>query len=207
VAFPGQLTDNVFVLTRAEMIQGMFNGDTTLDGLFIVAVRTTGIYCRPSCRPPRRPKPENVEFFGTPFEAKQAGFRPCKLCRPDGAHPTDLEKRVVDRLIANAQHNPAMFQNASDMACAAGTSVSRLYKLFRAHRGTTPTDVLTRIRVQAACQRLDETDQPITQIALEVGFQSLSAFNANFRRVMQTSPIEYRRSHARSVPSTVRRAA
>ncbi len=100
-----------------------------------------------------------------------------------------------------------MFQNASDMARAAGTSVSRLYKLFRAHRGTTPTDVLTRIRVQAACQRLDETVQPITQIALEVGFQSLSAFNANFRRVMQTSPIEYRRSHARSAPSTVRRAA
>jgi AraC-like DNA-binding protein len=67
--------------------------------------------------------------------------------------------------------------------------------------------VLTRIRVQAACQRLDETDQPITQIALEVGFQSLSAFNANFRRVMQTSPIEYRRSHARSVPCAARRVA
>jgi methylphosphotriester-DNA--protein-cysteine methyltransferase len=82
-------------LSRAQMLETMFSGDSSLDGLFTVAVKTTGIYCRPSCNPPRKPKAENVQFFNTPLEAKQAGFRPCKLCRPDGISNLEIEERIV----------------------------------------------------------------------------------------------------------------
>lgn len=53
------------------------------DGAYIVAVKTTGIYCLPSCRPPRMPKPENTVLYATPKEARAAGYRACKLCHPD----------------------------------------------------------------------------------------------------------------------------
>ena len=69
---------------RAEMERALQVHDRGYDGVFFVAVRTTGIFCRPGCRPPRSPLPQNVEFFGTVQECVFAGYRPCKLCRPHG---------------------------------------------------------------------------------------------------------------------------
>ena len=70
-------------LTREAMIERMLGADKTANGQFIVGVRTTKIYCLPSCRPPRKPKPENVTFYETIDEARAAGLRACKLCKPD----------------------------------------------------------------------------------------------------------------------------
>jgi methylphosphotriester-DNA--protein-cysteine methyltransferase len=179
-----------------DLLKRAFTGETMLDHLFVVAVRTTGIYCRPSCNPPRKPKLENRMFFETPLEANNAGFRPCKLCRPDGAAPFDLEKAAINALIHNAKRDPAMFESVEDMANAANMSVSKLYKLFKQHRGVTPAEILARVRIEAACKQLELTTAQVSFIALEVGFQSLSAFNANFRRLMQISPLEYRRSRS-----------
>ncbi len=176
------------------MLQTMFSGNSSLDDLFTVAVRTTGIYCRPSCRPPRKPKPENVQFFNTPLEAKHAGFRACKLCRPDGISNLEIEQRIVKALTQNALDDPNTFQDVTDMANAANVSVSRLYKLFKTHRGITPLEMLNRIRVQNACKRLENSSASISEIALEVGFQSLSTFNANFKRIVGTPPLEYRKT-------------
>ena len=180
-------------LSRSLMLKTMFSGDSSFDTVFTVAVKTTGIYCRPSCNPPRKPKPENVEFFNSPLEAKLAGFRACKLCRPDGISNLEIEQRIVTGLTQNAINHPTMFEDVTDMASAANVSISRLYKLFKMHRGITPLEMLNRIRVQNACKRLDEPASSISEIALEVGFGSLSAFNANFKRFMGTSPLEYRR--------------
>ena len=191
------------ILSVTQMLETMFSGDSSLDGLFTVAVKTTGIYCRPSCRPPRKPKAENVQFFNSPLEAKQAGFRACKLCRPDGISNLEIEERIVKGLTQNATNDPNMFEGVSDMANAANVSVSRLYKLFKTHRGMTPLEMLNRIRVQNACKRLDQPSSSISEIALEVGFGSLSAFNANFKRLIGTSPLEYRRMRS----STELRAA
>jgi methylphosphotriester-DNA--protein-cysteine methyltransferase len=178
------------------LLKRAFTGDTGLDDLFVVAVRTTGIYCRPSCNPPRKPKLENRLFFKTSLEAGQAGFRPCKLCRPHAVAPLELEKTVVNALIQNAKRDPAMFESVEAMAAAANMSLSKLYKLFKQHRGVTPAEILARVRIEAACKHLETSDDSVSRIALEVGFQSLSAFNANFRRFMQTSPLEYRRSRS-----------
>lgn len=70
-------------LTREAMIERMLDSDKTANGHFIVGVRTTKIYCLPACRPPRKPKPENVTFYETIDEARAAGLRACKLCKPD----------------------------------------------------------------------------------------------------------------------------
>ena len=183
-------------LSRSLMLKTMFSGDSSFDTVFTVAVKTTGIYCRPSCNPPRKPKPENVEFFNSPLEAKLAGFRACKLCRPDGISNLEIEQRIISGLTQNAINHPTMFEDVTDMANAANVSVSRLYKLFKTHRGITPLEMLNRIRVQNACKRLDEPASSISEIALEVGFQSLSTFNANFKRFMGTSPLEYRRTRS-----------
>ena len=183
-------------LSRSLMLKTMFSGDSSFDTVFTVAVKTTGIYCRPSCNPPRKPKPENVEFFNSPLEAKLAGFRACKLCRPDGISNLEIEQRIISGLTQNAINHPTMFEDVTDMANAANVSVSRLYKLFKTHRGITPLEMLNRIRVQNACKRLDEPASSISEIALEVGFGSLSAFNANFKRLMGTSPLEYRRTRS-----------
>src|SRR5215213_7837096 len=70
-------------LSREALLERRLADDPDDNGSFIVGVRTTGIYCLPSCRPPRRAKPENVTFYATPEEARAAGLRACKLCRPD----------------------------------------------------------------------------------------------------------------------------
>jgi O-6-methylguanine DNA methyltransferase len=84
-------------LTRNDMIAAMRTPDGSMDGTFFIGVKTTGIYCLPSCRPARSPKPENVEFYATPEEARAAGLRACKLCHPDAVAPRGIE---IERPVA-----------------------------------------------------------------------------------------------------------
>jgi methylphosphotriester-DNA--protein-cysteine methyltransferase len=177
-------------MNQQALLERAFTGDQSLDGLFVVGISTTKIYCRPSCKPPTRPRLENRRYYSTSLEAVGAGFRACKLCRPDGLEPAKREAQLVTALAQNALE----FENVAQMAIAARVSESKLYKLFRTHHHITPLEALNRACVQAACASLELPAKPVIEIALEVGFQSLSAFNANFKRLMQVSPVEYRRS-------------
>jgi methylphosphotriester-DNA--protein-cysteine methyltransferase len=176
-------------MNEADWLARAFHGDSSLDGLFVVGVRSTRIYCRPSCKPPRIPKLEQRRFYHSPFEAEEAGFRACKLCRPNSLAPIEREAQIVTALLEHA----LSFVSVSEMAIAAHVSPAKLYRLFKVHRGVTPAEVLNRKRVEAACQYLEQNQQSVSEIALEVGFNSLSAFNANFKRLMQVPPLEYRR--------------
>jgi len=176
------------------MIERMLASDPADDGTFIVAVRTTGIYCLPSCQPPRKPKPENVEFFATPEEARAAGFRACKRCRPDdfylGQHAGEA---LVEGLVAGIALDPGAYRNVSALTAAADVGSRKLHELFRTHYHTTPAEMLTRLRVAAARKMLLHGQRPVAEIAFEVGFESLSAFNENFRRYTAMPPAKYRR--------------
>lgn len=174
---------------QARLLARAFNGEKTLDGLFVVGVHSTRIYCRPSCKPPRRPKFEHWRFYATPLEAEQAGFRACKLCRPNDISPRLRQAQVITALLENALE----FSSVAQMAQAAHVSPSKLYRLFKQHRGVTPAEVLNRKRIEAACKHLELTQKSVSEIALEVGFNSLSAFQANFKRLMQLPPLEYRK--------------
>src|SRR5262245_30166895 len=98
---------------RAEMERAMLAHDASYDGVFYVAVRTTGIFCRPGCRPPRSPRLENVEFFATAGECIKAGYRPCKLCHPSvaqGAAPA-----WIGELIARIEARPEARFGATEL--------------------------------------------------------------------------------------------
>src|SRR4051794_40286031 len=85
-----------------EMQRAYLNNDSTYDGIFFLGVRTTGIFCRPSC-PARKPLPENVDYFSNVREAVSAGYRPCKRCRPLATNGTEPE--WVDHALSLAQES------------------------------------------------------------------------------------------------------
>jgi AraC family transcriptional regulator of adaptative response / DNA-3-methyladenine glycosylase II len=181
-------------LTREQMIALSSACERSADGQFVVAVKTTGIYCLPSCRPPRQPKPENVAFYATPEEARAAGFRACKLCRPDdfyaGLHP---QEALVEGLVAGMMLDPGAYRGVSTLAAAIGVGGTKLHELFRTHYHATPADLLTRARIAAARRALLNGSRSVAEIAFEVGFDSLSAFNENFVHYAAMRPLEYRR--------------
>ncbi|HEY8598140.1 MAG TPA: Ada metal-binding domain-containing protein [Thermomicrobiales bacterium] len=182
------------MLTREEMLARMLGSDPTANGQFIVAVRTTGIYCLPTCRPSRKPKPENVIFYATTEEARAAGFRPCKLCKPDdfyaGHH---AEEALIERLAARVAENPGAYRSVGALAEEAAIGTSKLHELIRVHYHTTPATLLNRARTAAARSALLEGSRQIAEIAFAVGFESLSAFNENFRKQTAMTPLDYRR--------------
>jgi AraC family transcriptional regulator, regulatory protein of adaptative response / DNA-3-methyladenine glycosylase II len=174
---------------QTRLLARAFLGDKTLDGLFVIGIQSTRIYCRPSCKPPRIPKLEHRRYYPNPLEAQAAGFRACKLCRPDSTSPEMRQAQMIAALLENALE----FASVTQMAQAVHVSPAKLYKLFKQHHGITPAEVLNRKRIEAACGFLVSSQKTVAEIAFEVGFNSLSAFQANFKRLMQMPPLEYRR--------------
>ncbi len=110
--------------------------DASADGKFVFSVRSTGVYCRPSC-PSRHAKPENVRFHPTGEDARRAGFRPCKRCRPD--QPARSEQHAatvaeVCRFIEEADEAPRL----ADLARRAGLSTFHFHRVFKTVTGLTP---------------------------------------------------------------------
>jgi AraC family transcriptional regulator of adaptative response / DNA-3-methyladenine glycosylase II len=180
-------------LARERMIDRMLASDSTYNGRFLTGVLTTGIYCLPSCRA-RKPKPENVRFFDNPESALQAGLRPCKRCRPDDFYRRhDPDQEIVEGLVERMRRDPAAFTGVEELERLSGLGSSKLHELFRLHFHTTPAQVLARARVEAAQRLLLATDRSVADVAFEVGYEGLSTFNENFRRLAAMSPVEYRR--------------
>src|SRR6266567_2750585 len=110
--------------------------DAKADGKFVYSVKTTGVYCRPSCAA-RRAQPENVQFHSTSADAERAGFRPCKRCRPDQvalAEQHAAEVTELCRIIENAEQAPSL----DDLAKHAGLSPYYLHRIFKRITGLTP---------------------------------------------------------------------
>ncbi|MFH1512748.1 MAG: methylated-DNA--[protein]-cysteine S-methyltransferase [Bacillota bacterium] len=181
-------------MTRDEMLKASAENDAAFDGAFVYAVRSTGIYCRPSCKS-RRPKAENMLFFDTPAQAEAAGYRPCKRCRPDlRAYQPARElaqemKRVIE---AGFLKKAAMFDALRQL----GVTKKRSIEIFKAQYGVTPGAYADSLRMAEARRMLKETDAPILDIACALGFESLSAFYALFGKTMETTPAAYRKAEA-----------
>src|SRR6185312_7650106 len=137
-----------FSWSREEARSGKF------DGRFIIGVRTTGIYCLPSC-PTHPPKPENVTLVRTEAEAAALGLRACKRCRPDLYYRGEDEGTALfEGLVARVEADTAQFADASALAKSAGVSATRLGELFRAHAHLAPAQWLRRARVAQAGHEL-----------------------------------------------------
>jgi AraC family transcriptional regulator of adaptative response/methylated-DNA-[protein]-cysteine methyltransferase len=166
-----------------EMERATSEGDASYDGIFFVAVRTTGVFCRPSC-PARKPLPRNREYFASARAALFAGFRPCKRCRPlatDGRPP-----EWVARLLAEVERNPKTRWRDQDLRARA-IDPARARRWFRRHYGMT---------FQAYCRgrRLGDAFQQIRQggeldgVALGHGYESHSGFREAFMRTFGRPP-------------------
>lgn len=179
-------------LSRETMIQRMLASDAAYNGRFITGVLTTGIYCLPSCHA-KKPKPENVRFFKTGSEARAAGLRPCKLCKPDEFEQgidTDLDR--LERLADRVRNSPGGYSTVDAMADEAFISVSTLHAQFREHFQTSPGTFLIRARIDAAKRRLLETADDAAQVGLWTGFDSTSGFYESFKKYTGMTPAAYR---------------
>ncbi len=182
-------------LDREACYRAVRARDARFDGRFFVAVRTTGIYCRPIC-PARCPKRENILFFASAAEAQEAGFRPCLRCRPECA--PDLAgwcatSRTVSRalgLIADAALDDG---DVDGLALRIGIGERQLRRLFDKHLGASPIAVAQTRRVLLAKQLLHETRMKMVDVAFAAGFGSLRRFNDTFHRLYGQPPSALRR--------------
>src|SRR5262245_17010933 len=119
--------------SRDEMERAYLRSDASYDGIFFTAVRTTGIFCHPSCRA-RKPLPSNVEFFATVREALFAGYRPCKRCHP--THPPGTAPAWVTRLVDTVEGEPDRRLHDGDLR-RLGVDPARARRYFLQHYGMT----------------------------------------------------------------------
>jgi AraC family transcriptional regulator of adaptative response / DNA-3-methyladenine glycosylase II len=162
------------------------------DGKFLIGVMTTGIYCLPSCAA-RPPKPNNVRLFTTEAEAKVAGLRACKRCRPDLYYKGEDENLALfDGLIARVAAKPEEFGEAADLARQAGVSLTKLGDLFRDHAHLAPVAWLRRMRVKLAARELLLGQGKVAEIGFGAGFESESVFHRQFLSQMRMTPGAYR---------------
>ncbi|WHT23479.1 DNA-3-methyladenine glycosylase 2 family protein [Crossiella sp. CA-258035] len=177
--------------------------DERFDGWFFTAVRTTGIYCRPSC-PVRPPKPRNMTFYPSAAAAQQAGYRACKRCRPDASpgspewnHRADAVARAM-RLIAEGVVDR---EGVPGLAAHLGYSTRQVERQLNAELGAGPLALARAQRAQTARLLIETSALSMTDIALAAGFGSVRTFNDTVREVFALSPSELRARAGRGIPA------
>jgi AraC family transcriptional regulator, regulatory protein of adaptative response / methylated-DNA-[protein]-cysteine methyltransferase len=179
-----------------ERWQAVKRRDPAFDGKFLFAVRTTGVYCRPSCasRPAKR---ENVSFFPTGAEAEKAGYRACKRCRPDKLGAPDPQMQAVKRAcerIEQAEEAPKL----AELAASAGLSPYHFHRVFKAITGVTPKAYAAETRARRAADKL-RTAGTVTEAIYDAGFNSSSRFYENTDARLGMTPGAVRRGGAGAV--------
>ena len=185
-------------LDREACYRALLTRDARFDGQFFVAVRTTGIYCRPIC-PARAPKLEHIEFMPSAAAAQAAGYRPCLRCRPEtspqlaawrGTYST--VSRAMALIAAGALNGDAV----DGLAGRLGIGERQLRRLFRKHLGASPNAVAQTRRVLFAKQLISDTTLSMTEVALAAGFGSVRRFNDTFQKLYGRPPRSLRRDGA-----------
>jgi AraC family transcriptional regulator of adaptative response/methylated-DNA-[protein]-cysteine methyltransferase len=176
-----------------ERWQAVKRRDPAFDGKFLFAVRTTGVYCRPSCasRPAKR---ENVSFFPTGAEAEKAGYRACKRCRPDKLGAPDPQVQAIKRAcerIETAEEAPKL----AELAASAGLSPYHFHRVFKAITGVTPKAYAAETRARRAAEKL-RTAETVTEAIYDAGFNSSSRFYENTDARLGMTPGAVRRGGA-----------
>jgi AraC family transcriptional regulator of adaptative response/methylated-DNA-[protein]-cysteine methyltransferase len=175
--------------TDDERWKAVVERDRSADGTFYYSVRTTGVYCRPSCaaRPPRR---ENVSFFANCEDAEHAGFRPCKRCRPNEAPLAERQAAAIAvacRSIEQADQMPTL----DDLAQAAGMSRFHFHRLFKALTGVTPKAYAQAHRARRVREELVRSGS-VTDAIYGAGFNSNGRFYESSSEVLGMTPTEFR---------------
>lgn len=193
-------------LSHDMCYQAMKAQDARFDGLFYTAVKTTGIYCRPICRV-RAPKPENCHFYETAAQAEADGYRPCLRCRPELAPGyADVEQstelvRMAVQFFEDHHYEPKLIGQASH---ALGVTPRHLGRVFQQTIGVSPQNYVMTKRLLMAKALLTDTDLSVTEIALNVGFGSVSRFNAAFKKSYHMPPSFLRKQKKKQEEQVIR---
>jgi AraC family transcriptional regulator, regulatory protein of adaptative response / DNA-3-methyladenine glycosylase II len=169
--------------------------DRRFDGWFIVGVRTTGIYCRPSCPSPVCPKPVNVTFYRTAAAAQLAGLRACKRCRPDavpGSPEWNVRADVVGRAMRLIADGVVDREGVPGLARQLAVSVRQLHRLLVEAVGAPPLALARSQRAYQARLLVETTGMPLGEIAFAAGFASIRQFNETLREIFDATPSQLR---------------
>ena len=172
-----------------EMYRALDERDAAYEGVFIAAIRTTGIFCRPTCAA-RKPNPENVEYFPSTQDALLAGYRPCKRCRP--MEPNGSVPAWLRPLIEALEQEPTRRWKDADLRDA-GIDPARARRWFQAHHGMTFHAYQRARRLGLALGRIRYGDD-LDRAAFEHGYESVSGFRDAFDRVFSETPGRSRES-------------
>jgi AraC family transcriptional regulator of adaptative response / DNA-3-methyladenine glycosylase II len=181
-------------LETTARVKAIQSRDTRFAGRFFVGVVTTGVYCRPGCPAPL-PKPKNMRFYAYAAAAEDAGFRPCRRCRPETAPGSPVwdgtsatVSRALKRIFDGDGH-----ESVEALAERLGLGSRHLRRLFAEHVGASPAALQRTHRVHFARRLLDETSLPVSEVAFAAGFESVRRFNDAIRATFRRAPRELRR--------------
>lgn len=164
--------------------------DAGADGSFVYAVKTTGVYCRPSC-PSRTAKPQNVRFYETPAEAEAAGFRPCQRCNPNGRSLAEVNATLVAeacRLIEASDEMPKL----DELAARIGMSPYYFHRQFKAITGLTPKQWAVAHRSRRVRVELTDQTASVAGAIYGAGFHSNSRFYEQSNKLLGMTPTAYK---------------
>ena len=180
-------------LENAACIKAILSRDGRFAGKFFVGVVTTRIYCRPGCPAPL-PKAKNMRFYAYAAGAEDAGFRPCRRCRPETAPGSPVwngtsatVSRALKRIFDGDGH-----ESVETLAARLGLGSRQLRRLFAEHVGASPASLQRTHRVHFARRLLDETSLPAADVAFASGFESVRRFNDAIRATFHRTPTELR---------------
>jgi AraC family transcriptional regulator of adaptative response/methylated-DNA-[protein]-cysteine methyltransferase len=175
------------ILSDEIMYKALVEKDSSFEGTFIAAVKTTGIFCRPTCTA-KKPKRENVEFFYSTAEAILRGYRPCRVCSP-------LEKagetpEYIRDIIEEINNNPNRNIKDYDLK-RKGIEPNNIRRWFKKNHGVTFHGYQRMLRINKAFKKIQDGED-ITSVAFDSGYESLSGFNDSYKSIVGASPSQSR---------------
>src|SRR5437763_2243656 len=176
-------------VTDEERWQAVVDRNRGADGAFFFSVRTTGVYCRPSCGT-RLPRRENVAFHATSADAERAGFRPCKRCRPNGPSLAERHAAAVSkacRMMEGAEEAPSL----GELAQVAGLSPYHFHRVFREVTGVSPKAYAAATRAKRVRTALPQSGT-VTQAIYGAGFNSNGRFYSGSSEMLGMTPRQFR---------------
>ena len=187
----------ILELNHQACYRAIKSKDARFDGVFYMAVKTTGIYCRPVCKVPA-PKTENCTFYSSAAEAEAAGFRPCLRCRPELA-PAYSEFgqgkelfRMIIEYFEDHNYRPKIVGQCAEFL---GISPRHLNRVFKEESGVSPKEYIMTKRLLRAKGLLADTNLSVTEIGSMAGFGSSSRFNAALKKHYKLTPSDIRKEY------------
>lgn len=170
-------------LSFDQMYRASYEKNSDFEGVFWMGVKTTGIFCRPTCTA-RKPKPENVEFFDNTKDAIKKGYRPCKVCKP--LENPDETPPEIQKLMDELSVNPETKFKDIDLV-ERGLQPITVKRWFLKHHGMTFHAFQRMFKINSAFKKLQQGEN-VLDVALDNGYESLSGFNDSFKNVFGVSP-------------------